>query len=113
MTILLLREPATLQQVADVLEELGVYVKLAVDIRRGVAAGGGELHADCEQVLLDDGSQQIHVWGADWDPASQTVKFEAPINIRLRQKNPAMQILDPAIRSKVEEVAQHLLKSVP
>ncbi len=52
-----LREKATSEQVRDMLEELGTYIKLAVDIQRGIAAGGGALHADCEGVLQDDGSQ--------------------------------------------------------
>lgn len=36
---------------------LQTYVKLAVDIERGILAGGGAMHADCEAVLLEDGSQ--------------------------------------------------------
>ena len=34
----------------------------------GTRAGGfgGEMHADCEAVLLEDGSRQEDVWGADW-----------------------------------------------
>ena len=112
MPIHLLRERATPAQVAEMLVELGAYIKLAVDIQRSVAAGGGELHADCEQVLLEDGSQQEDVWGADWLPDSQVVTFEALINIRPRQNNPAMQILDPAIRSKVEAVVRPLLQGV-
>ncbi|MCX5962535.1 MAG: DUF5674 family protein [Cyanobacteria bacterium] len=35
------------------LEALGIYVKLVVDIERKILAGGGELHADCERVLLN------------------------------------------------------------
>lgn len=33
-----------------------IYIKLAVDIEREIIAGGGELHADCEAVLLKNGS---------------------------------------------------------
>ena len=29
------------------LEAQGAYIKLAVDIERGIIAGGGEYHADC------------------------------------------------------------------
>jgi hypothetical protein len=43
------------------LEALGDYVKLAVDVRGGILAGGGILHADCESALLEDGSQQEDV----------------------------------------------------
>lgn len=33
-------------------EMLDVYVKLAVDMERGVLAGGGALHSDCEAIPL-------------------------------------------------------------
>lgn len=39
--IVLLRERATREQLAQMLEALEVYVKVAVDINRGVLAGGG------------------------------------------------------------------------
>ena len=91
---------------------LGAYVKLAVDIRRGLLAGGGEMHADCEEVLLDDGSSQADVWGADWYPSSQSVRFESLINIRPRQNNRSMEILDPGLRQQVETIVQTLLGGV-
>jgi len=94
------------------LEALEVYVKLAVDIRRGVAAGGGALHVDCEALLLEDGSRQEDIWGADWIPSTQETRYEALINIRPRQNNPAMTILDESIRARVGEVVQRLLEGV-
>lgn len=39
----------TPEQVAKMLEDLQTYTKLAVDVERGIVAGGGEWHADCEQ----------------------------------------------------------------
>lgn len=108
----LLRSRATGQQLDEMLEMLGAYVKLAVDIRRNILAGGGALHADCEAVLLDDGSQQEDIWGADWIPSTQQVRYEALINIRPRQNNPAMEILDPSIRAHIDEIVQRLLGGV-
>ena len=108
----LLRSRATQQQVDEMLEMLGAYVKLAVDIRRNILAGGGALHADCEAVLLDDGSQQEDIWGADWISSTQQVRYEALINIRPRQNNPAMEILDSSIRACVDEIVQRLLGGV-
>lgn len=92
------------------LEALEVYVKVAVDINRGVLAGGGALHADCEAVLLDDGSAQDDIWGADWIPVSQQVRFEALINIRPRQNNFSLTILDRDIRERMERVVRDLLE---
>jgi hypothetical protein len=106
------RRRATPTMMSEMLQSLSSYVKLAVDVRREVLAGGGELHADCEQVLLEDGSRQKDIWGADWLPFSQEVQFEALINIRPRQNNPSMTILDPAIRARVETIARRLLEGV-
>lgn len=108
--IILLRQRATREQLAQMIETLEAYVKVAVDINRGVLAGGGALHADCEAVLLDDGSAQDDIWGADWIPVSQEVKFEALINIRPRQNNFSLTILDRDTRERVERIVRDLLE---
>jgi hypothetical protein len=108
----IIRDHTTPQQMKEMLEMLETYVKLAVDIERGVLAGGGAMHADCEAVLLEDGSQQESIWGADWNPSAQQVTFESLINIRPRQNNPSMEILDPDIREKVAEITRRLLSGV-
>ena len=105
----IIRDHSTPEQMKEMLQMLQTYVKLAVDIKRGILAGGGAMHADCEAVLLDAESQQEFIWGADWDPTAQQVTFESLINIRPRQNNPSMQILDPEIRDKVAEITIRLL----
>lgn len=107
--IYLLRARATDQELEEMLDTLGVYIKLAVDIQRGVLAGGGALHADCEAVLLRDGSRQDDVWGADWIPSTRQIRYEALINIRPRQNNPSMTILDAAVRDRVARVVHRIL----
>jgi len=47
--------------------------------------------------------------GADWNPVAQQVSFEALINIRARQNNPSLDILDPCIRERVAEITQRIL----
>jgi len=105
----IIREKVTPEQVNDMLQILQAYIKLAVDIERGILAGGGAMHADCESILLDDGSLQEFIWGADWDPFARQVTFESLINIRPRQNNPSMEILDPEVIRKVAEVTERLL----
>ena len=46
--MVLLREKASPEQVRTMLEEHDPMIKIAVDIRRKVLAGGGVMHADCE-----------------------------------------------------------------
>jgi hypothetical protein len=93
------------------LEAQGSYVKLAVDLGRRILAGGGEMHADCEAVLLDDGSEQDHVWGADWYPDDQTVGFDSFINIRPRQGNRSMTVQDASRRRAIEEIVRERMSS--
>ena len=105
----IVRSHATRPQMEEMLQTLETYIKLAVDIQRGILAGGGALHADCEAVLIEDSSRQQDVWGADWNPSAQQVTFESLINIRPRQNNPSMEILDSTIRERVAEIVRPLL----
>jgi len=79
--------PATPRQVQEMLEVYPMLVKIVVDIRRRLLAGGGEMHADCEALLLSEGSEQDDLWGANWYPAEQRIEFESLINIRPRLGN--------------------------
>ena len=110
--IYFIREKATPEQIKEMLQILQTYIKLAVDIDRGILAGCGAMHADCESVLLDNGSRQEFIWDADWDPSTQQVTFESLIKIRPRQNNPSMEILDSNIQAKVAEVTRRLLGDV-
>ena len=73
MKILIIRNRASQEQIREMLEGLETYIKLAVDVERNILAGGGEYHADCEEVLLEDGSRQADIWGADWSPEHRRV----------------------------------------
>ena len=101
-----IRDRATDQQVNQMLGALQTYIKLAVDVRRRILAGGGEMHADCEAILLEDGSKQADIWGADWVPKGKNVRFESLINIRPKQHNRAMHIEDLTLRAKIEEIVR-------
>lgn len=104
-----LSDKASPQQIEDMLEELGDYIKLAVDIRLGVLAGGGRMHADCESELIEAGSQQENVWGADWVPGTGDVRFESLINIRPRQGNRSMTIQEPEVRKRIDAIVGRIL----
>ena len=108
----IIRQRASQQQMEEMFQVLGTYVKLAVDLERGILAGGGALHADCEAVLLEDGGRQGDIWGADWVPSAQQVTFESLINIRPRQNNPSLEIMDPTVRQRVTEIVKPLIGGV-
>ena len=109
----LLKERATPAQMQDMLHEYESMVKIVVDLRRRILAGGGEMHADCESVLLEDGCEQDDLWGANWYPAEKRITFEALINIRPRLGNRSIVIQDEAMRRQVEAVTIELLEGLP
>ncbi len=105
------RDRASSIELHDMLEALQTYVKVAVDVRRQVLAGGGEMHADCEAVLLEDGSAQEDIWGADWFPENQTVRCQSLINIRPSQGNTSLLITDARRRETVERIVRERLRT--
>jgi hypothetical protein len=108
--IILLSEKASKNEIKAMLDEYGNMIKIAVDIRRKMLAGGGEMHADCEQVLLENGCEQEDIWGANWYPGDQRVEFEALINIRPHLGNRGMLIQNQEIRDTVEAVTRYILE---
>lgn len=106
--IVVLSEPID----ADVLKTLVArffedMVKYVVDVERGVAAVGGELHADAEAVLLEDGSSQEHLWGANYYPGRGSegcIEYTSLINIRPSQGNPSMVIQDEGVQGRVRDI---------
>ena len=109
--ILVIRKRATPEQIEQLLQQYEIFIKLAVDIERGILAGGGEMHFDCEQVLLQDGSRQEDIWGAGFMPLTQEITYDSLINIRPRQ-NRSMGIIAPTIKEKVAKIIMELLGGV-
>jgi hypothetical protein len=98
-------DPAELRRLVDLFFE--DMVKYVVDVERGVAAVGGEMHADAEQVLLEGGSRQADLWGANYYPGrgrEGCIEYTSLINIRPAQGNRAMEIQDPAVRDRVRDL---------
>ncbi len=86
-------------------------IKYVVDVKREVIAIGGELHADAEEILIEDGSRQKDLWGANlylYEPAER-IEYTALINIRPSQGNPGMEIMDECIKEKIRIISENLL----
>ena len=82
-------------------------VKYVVDVELGAVAVGGEMHADGEEALLEEGSRQPDLWGANYYPGrgrEECIEYTSLINIRPAQGNRSMEIQDPAVRARVREL---------
>ena len=70
------------------------------------------MHADAEALLLDDGSRQEHLWGANYYPGrgpEQCIEFTSLINIRPSQDNRSMEVGDEGIRARIREITFRLI----
>ncbi|HYN04151.1 MAG TPA: DUF5674 family protein [Vicinamibacteria bacterium] len=87
-------------------------VKYVVDVERGVIGLGGEMHSDAEQLLLEDGSRQADLWGANYYPGrgrEDGIEYTSLINIRPAAGNRSMEIQDPALRERVRDLTWALV----
>jgi len=88
-------------------------VKAVVDIERGIMAIGGELHADEEAALMEDGSAQEHLWGINLYPAEKGeawMEFDAMINVRPSQGNRSRSVEDSALRERIRGIVGALVE---
>jgi hypothetical protein len=102
--------PADVRRLAE--ESFGDFVKAVVDVRRRCMAVGGELHADQEALLLQEGSTQGDLWGINIYPglpAESMVEFDSIINIRPAQGNRSRAVEDPQMRDTILSVVRSLL----
>ncbi|MCM8795902.1 MAG: DUF5674 family protein [Candidatus Omnitrophica bacterium] len=113
MPIEIIREKITPDKLKKLCEDsFGKTIKIVVDIDRGILAAGGELHADEEAILLEDGSRQEALWGGNFYPyksAEERIEYLALINIRPTQGNKSMKIEDTTIRAKFRSICEKLL----
>lgn len=94
-------------------ETFGDMVKAVVDIERKIMVIGGELHADEEEYLLENGSRQSDLWGINIYPTrhdpEDRIEFDSMINIRPRQNNRSRDVEDRAIRQQIVTIVTGLI----
>ncbi len=95
--------------------DFGDMVKFVVDLDLEVICVGGEFHSDEEAILLEKGSQQTNLWGANFypdRPEGKRLAYTSMINVRPRDGNTKQEIQSPAIREQVAKLAKHFLGSI-
>jgi hypothetical protein len=113
MPIQLVRDPVALDALRRLAgAQFGDFVKAVVDVRQGLMAIGGELHADGEAALLDQGSEPADLWGINLypdRPGDERVEFDSMINVRPGQGNRSRGVEDAGIRRRIEDLVRELV----
>ncbi|HJU05541.1 MAG TPA: DUF5674 family protein [Nitrospiraceae bacterium] len=114
MEIRIVRESVSKEELAAMAEaQFGDFVKAVVDVEQGIMAIGGELHADEEAVLLDQGARQANLWGINLypqKPADEWIEFDSMINVRPSQRNRSRDVEDQALRGRIRDIVTRLVR---
>lgn len=114
MPIQLIIKAITREQLREIAKErFGDMVKAVVDVEKGIMAIGGELHADEESFLLEQGSLPEHLWGINLYPdivSDDWLEFDSMINIRPSQGNRSRGVEDAGMREEIALVVSRLIK---
>ena len=110
----MVRDIISIKELGEMAKRMfGNLVKAVVDIERGVMAVDGELHADEEKLLLEDGSKQENFWGINIYPEikdeTERIEFDSMINLRPSQKNMSRGVEDPKIQEKILAITRKLI----
>ncbi|HEY4523688.1 MAG TPA: DUF5674 family protein [Candidatus Paceibacterota bacterium] len=102
---------STLKDLA--LKQFGNMVKAVVDVKQGIMAIGGELHAD-EEVLLSEqeGSGRDDTWGINLYPdesGEKFIEFDSMVNIKPALGNRSRDVLNAETRKKIRAIVQELI----
>ena len=93
----------------------GNLVKAVVDINKNILVVDAEMHADEEQFLLENGSDQADLWGINLYPAKfgseDFIEFDSMINIRPRQNNMTRGVNDSELREKIQTIVTKKVKN--
>ncbi len=105
--MILIREPISFAELWDKRRvDMGDIMKIVVDIKRNIIGADEEMHADIETHLLENGSAQQNLWGANLLHTEQgyEIEFTSFINIRPGQGNRSMEIELADVRRQVENL---------
>ena len=87
-------------------------VKGVADLHQKIFALGGELHADCEEVLIEEGSQQSDLWGFNIylnKDKNERLEYTSLINIRPKDGNFGRELKIEPLRQKLKQIVDELI----
>ncbi|MDD5731772.1 MAG: DUF5674 family protein [Patescibacteria group bacterium] len=112
--ILIVRDKIELDEIKRLAQAtFGDMVKAVVDVEKEIMAVGGELHADAEALLLEDGSKQVNLWGFNIYPEKtkeEWLEYDSMVNIKPGMGNRSRNIDSEEVKEKIAEIVKKLIK---
>lgn len=106
--VTILRQPITRAELAQAAAGgFGDMIKAVVDVARRRVAIGGELHADEEAALLEDGARQADLWGVNLYPGVADegwIEYDSLINVRPSAGNRSRLVENAELRTTIAAI---------
>jgi hypothetical protein len=102
----------TVKRLAE--EEFVDMIKFVVDLDQKIICAGGGLHSDEERLLIQEGSQQSHLWGGNYylnDTSEDRFEYVSMINVRPADGNKKQEIQSESLRREIRDIALHFFES--
>ena len=99
-----------LEKIAE--ETFGSVVKAATDIEKRRIALGGEWHSECQELLVEQGSDGRNVWGFNIHldrPRNDWLEFFSLINIKPSLGVKDMEIKDENIKQAIRAIVDEFI----
>ncbi|OGF64306.1 hypothetical protein A2661_00265 [Candidatus Giovannonibacteria bacterium RIFCSPHIGHO2_01_FULL_45_24] len=111
----IVKEPINKDELREIAKAgFGNVVKAVVDIRFGVMAVGGELHADEEVSLVEhEGSERENTWGINLyteKSGDEFIEFNSMVNIKPAFGNRSREVENLAVREQITTIVHKLIK---
>ena len=110
----IITDSISLDEIKQMAERMfGNMVKVVVDIDKKTIVIDGELHADEEALLLENGSKQHSLWGINIYPqldGEDFIEFDSMINLRPSQGNRTRGVDDEKVRKEILGIVNKLIQ---
>jgi hypothetical protein len=107
----IVKEPISIKEIKEKHNHFfETMVKIVIDLEQNIIAIDSEMHADCEQLLLENRSKQSNLWGANiYFEKANFVEFTSLINIRPSQNNKSMEVQDENLKQQIQQIVDKLI----
>jgi len=110
----LITQPISLKEIKQMAKrKFGNLVKAVIDIDKQIMVVDADLHADQETLLIQNNSEQSHLWGINLYPEKygslDFIEFDSMINLRPSQNNLSRSIKDKKIQDQIRKIVKKLI----
>lgn len=105
-------EPFTIDEIEQIQEEHGAYIKTVIDLKNKICSAGPAQHRDSYEILIQNGSAHKDTWGGGIISNTKETTYTSMINIRPTGGNSSYAIENSELKQKFTELIQYFFQEI-